>query len=323
MTKQPVSMGGNDKKKRGCGKKMRKRVIIAAAASAVIGLATGCAGASANQAETTSAETAEVGTGDAVETSESENGTKTDEQTQKDGEKEGQYGQRLEPEDPVDGEVAAAAGALGQGDVADSPYFKAIDYYNGSPSDTLVLLDHFKTYQQTSDRSCGAACVLMTLNYLEGSAPGENALDKEMDIRYVDNKREDGSYGATTASVAKALTDRGYEVQTSADTQDADGYSFYSEYDLADFITEKLKAGKPILTESSEWGGHWMVLIGYDNMGTDVMYDDVLVFADPYDTSDHCQDGYYTISFERYVSQWFDYQVMGENERYQQYVTLK
>lgn len=35
------------------------------------------------------------------------------------------------------------------------------------------------------------------------------------------------------------------------------------------------------------------------------------------------QDGYYTMNFERYVSQWFDYQVMGENEKIQQYVTLK
>ena len=74
----------------------------------------------------------------------------------------------------------------------------------------------------------------------------------------------------------------------------------------------------------SNGGGHWMVLIGYDSMGTpDIMLDDVLVFADPYDTSDQCQDGYYTMSFERYVSQWFDHQVMAENERNQQYVTIK
>ncbi|RHV64655.1 hypothetical protein DXB18_11355 [Clostridium sp. OM02-18AC] len=67
-----------------------------------------------------------------------------------------------------------------------------------------------------------------------------------------------------------------------------------------------------------------MVLIGYDDMRTsDIMLDDVLVFADSYDTSDQCQDGYYTMSFERYVSQWFDHQVMGENEKNQQYVTIK
>lgn len=30
----------------------------------------------------------------------------------------------------------------------------------------------------------------MTINYLTGEAPGEDTLDKEMDIRYLDNKRK-------------------------------------------------------------------------------------------------------------------------------------
>ena len=130
---------------------------------------------------------------------------------------------------------------LDWGDVDNSPYFTSNDYYNGTGiSDTLVLIDHFKTYQQTSERSCGAASVLMTINYLTGEAPGEDTLDKEMDIRYLDNKREDGSYGATTASIAEALKNRGFDVQSSADTADADGYSFYDEKELAEFLKGKL-----------------------------------------------------------------------------------
>lgn len=50
----------------------------------------------------------------------------------------------------------------------------------------------------------------MTINYLTGEAPGEDTLDKEMDIRYLDNKRENGSYDATTASIAEALKNRGF-----------------------------------------------------------------------------------------------------------------
>ena len=37
---------------------------------------------------------------------------------------------------------------------------------------------------------------------------------------------------------------------------------------------------KVMLLESVEWGGHWMTLIGYDDMGTKDTADDVLVFAD-------------------------------------------
>ena len=137
------------------------------------------------------------------------------------------YVQRLEPAEPVDGKIEAAASMLDWGNAEGSPYFEAINYYDCTDlSDTLILIDHFKTYQQTSERSCGASCVLMVVNYLTGEAPGEDTLDKEMDIRYIDNAREDGSYGASTASVAEALRARGFEVKTSSDTQDEDGYSF-------------------------------------------------------------------------------------------------
>lgn len=43
---------------------------------------------------------------------------------------------------------------------------------------------------------------------------------------------------------------------------------------------------------SDEWGGHWQVIIGYDDMGTiDRTEDDVIILADAYDTTDHNQDG--------------------------------
>ena len=62
---------------------------------------------------------------------------------------------------------------------------------------------------------------------------------------------------------------------------------------------------------SDEWGGHWQVIIGYDDMGTlgdgEVnagTQDDVLIIADPYDTTDHNQDGYVIKGFERLVYGW-------------------
>ena len=55
-----------------------------------------------------------------------------------------------------------------------------------------------------------------------------------------------------------------------------------------------------------DWDGHWQVIIGYDNMGTEEFGDDVLVMADPYDTSDHYQDGYYTVPAERFFYMWHE-----------------
>jgi len=224
--------------------------------------------------------------------------------------------------EPVDGETGAAAAVAGEGNVAASPYYRAPDYYAGNITATLVLLPKFRTYQQTSERSCGAACVLMGLNRFGITDVSEAELDREMDIRYINNPQADGSYGASTDAVAGAFTDRGFTVQSSRDTAGEDGITFPDEENFAEYLNRNLRAGNLLLTESVEWGGHWMVLIGYDSMGTENYEDDVLVFADPYDTTDQCQDGYLTRSFERYFATWFDHAVMPPDERVQQYVLV-
>ena len=70
------------------------------------------------------------------------------------------------------------------------------------------------------------------------------------------------------------------------------------------WLTSHLMAGRPIMVECGDWGGHWMVIIGYDNNGTPFIGDDILIFADSYDTSDHWQDGYSCNSLEKWFYQW-------------------
>ena len=47
-------------------------------------------------------------------------------------------------------------------------------------------------------------------------------------------------------------------------------------------------------------GGHWQVVIGYDDMGAETTQDDVMIMADPYDTTDYNQDGYFIYGAERF-----------------------
>jgi hypothetical protein len=54
----------------------------------------------------------------------------------------------------------------------------------------------------------------------------------------------------------------------------------------------------------NDWGGHYQVIIGYDTLGTEITADDVLILADPYDTTDHHQDGYLIQSAERLIWDW-------------------
>ena len=72
------------------------------------------------------------------------------------------------------------------------------------------------------------------------------------------------------------------------------------------FILKTIRSKTPILVENVEWGGHWRVIIGYDTMGTKSTLDDVLILEDPYDTSDHWQDGYVVNNGERLYAMWFD-----------------
>ncbi len=70
------------------------------------------------------------------------------------------------------------------------------------------------------------------------------------------------------------------------------------------WLTRHLEAGRPIMVEWGDWDGHWVAIIGYDNNGTPSIGDDTLIFADPYDTSDHWQDGYIMVEWGDWDGHW-------------------
>jgi hypothetical protein len=83
-----------------------------------------------------------------------------------------------------------------------------------------------------------------------------------------------------------------------------------------------LEAGRPVLVEWADWGGHWQVIIGYHDNGTPGIGDDILIFADPYDTSDHLQDGYYVYPLERWFFMWHDFRVAPKPFQIQPYIVV-
>ena len=101
------------------------------------------------------------------------------------------------------------------------------------------------------------------------------------------------------------------------------GFDIYSTFDCEDtvydvftqdFITDTLAEGKPILIGWNDWGGHWQVVVGYDTMGTEVMQDDVLIVACPYDTTDNNQDGYIAYPAERFYYNFTFYNFFPDEE---------
>lgn len=187
--------------------------------------------------------------------------------------------------------IEGAASVERDGDHKDSPYFHAPDYYNMNSSDTLTILPRFKTYQQTTEWTCGTAAALMVLDYY-----GLRGSEDDQTLVRLRGKDEPG-YSSLTHM--KNIFDGlgGFEMD------------FTYNYDDLEKITqsmllENLKNNRATMVEWCDWNGHWQVVIGYDTMGTDIESDDVLILADPYDTSDHFQDGYITINAERFFYTW-------------------
>ena len=76
------------------------------------------------------------------------------------------------------------------------------------------------------------------------------------------------------------------------------------------------------MVEWADWDGHWQAIIGYDNNGTPGIGDDILIFADPYDTSDQWQDGYYYYPLERWFYMWSDRNVAPKPYQLQPYIII-
>ena len=177
------------------------------------------------------------------------------------------------------------------GDHPDSPYFSHLDFYHMTSSDTLTILTNFKTIQQSSEWSCGVASALMTLEWygLRGDYTEETLA----------SLRSNGTTPEATSLSQMIEMFEGVGVFTCYSAIDA-GEDVYDIFTF-DYIQETLAAGNPIMIGWNDWGGHWQVIIGYDNMGTETAQDDVIIVADPYDTTDHNQDDYGVYPAERFL----------------------
>ncbi len=192
-----------------------------------------------------------------------------------------------------------------QGDHKDSPYFSRLDFYNMKSTDTLTILPHFKTIQQSSEWSCGVASTLMVLEYY-------NMLGDNNELSLAKLRPQGDEANATSLRQAIDIFEKSganLKLETTLDYGD----DIYENFTLTT-IQDYLKEGIPVMVAWNDWGGHWQVIIGYDTMGTDSTQDDVIIVADPYDTTDHNQDGYGVYGAERFYYNFTMYDFFPEEE---------
>ena len=162
----------------------------------------------------------------------------------------------------------------------DSKYFTENDFYNMTPTKDLTLLKNYPTYQQSTEYTCGPAAGLTVLYFYGKKNFDEMSLAKRMSAKPYPVE-------TNTADMSKFFEGIDWHVENSLNRKP------FGDFDeFKNFVTDTLEQHTPIMIENVEWGGHWRVIIGYDTLGTENTLDDVLIFADPYDTGDHNQDGY-------------------------------
>ena len=198
-------------------------------------------------------------------------------------------------------------------DVADSPYFKFVDVYNLKSGGSLLLLEKYKTKQQETGYTCGPAAAFTVAQYFLGTVPeSEKEIAKIMGTHPAGAKEP----GTNTRGMSRYFEEKGWIVKNSLKDGSPKTYREFLQ-----FVDDNLKHNTPIMVENVDWGGHWRVIIGHDTLGDKEAANDVLLLADPYDTTDHLQDGYGIVSAQRFYYMWFDAQLFRENERQRQWLT--
>ena len=173
-----------------------------------------------------------------------------------------------------------------------SRYYVANDFFRMKSDATLHILSQFQTYQQTTEYTCGAASALMVLNWFGQKQYHEKAVAGLLETHE--------TKGSSVENIADLFDLIGWNVDSHASAE----RRFQTVEDAEKAIIDYIDRGIPIMVDWVDWAGHWQVLIGIDTCGTDTPYDDVLIFADPYDVTDHKQDGYYTYPLGRFFGMW-------------------
>ena len=185
-------------------------------------------------------------------------------------------------------------------DILNTSYFGKIDFYNKKSDSNILILENFKTYQQTSEYSCGCSSLIMSLYYLNKTEISERDCVYKSNTGTDIKKNTHGTIGVFPTDLEKAIINYGFDFESNRNFTD-ENTPIKNELNFSNYIKNAIKNKEPIIILTTEWGGHYQVIIGYDNMGTEnYILDDVLIIADPYDSSDHIQDGYVVYNYIRY-----------------------
>ena len=187
-------------------------------------------------------------------------------------------------------------------DHREANYYKINDFYNMGSEGSRLLLKNYTVLQQTMASSCGICAVNSIMKYY-----GHESSYYDLELEYlIDYEAITGATvkgkGTSVVNHKKTLTALGYNSYSySSAYGEVPRYDTYEKY--AEFVKYNISNGRPIAVSTNLGSGHYLTIIGIDDMGTDYIYDDVLIIADSCDYWDHYQDGYNIYSAYKFYTQ--------------------
>ena len=201
--------------------------------------------------------------------------------------------------------------------LAKRQYYIKHNFYDLKNDDELTILSNFKTHQWTIECACGPNAVLMILNYFNDYSKTEKEIFDSVDCKIPG--------GTKIKNIVDFLRNNNYEIETSIEhPKTINGKCFETMEEFRDFIIVNLKKGYPILVESVYYGGHYQVIIGYDQRSDNGGFlNDILIFADSSDETDDYIDGYTYFSAFKFFKMWFDDRFLPIEHRQQPFIVVK
>jgi hypothetical protein len=147
-----------------------------------------------------------------------------------------------------------------------------------------VMISGYPDVQQSLDYTCGAAAASAFLQFYG---------IKASELEGARAMRTDPKSGTAPEAMVSWLQAQGLKIA-------------WGEQGGLDLLKRNFQQGRPTLVLWTDWGGHWVAVIGYDDKGTYKTDDDDLTLADPYDRVDGYPDGRIVFNAERFDSMWFD-----------------
>jgi hypothetical protein len=177
-------------------------------------------------------------------------------------------------------------------------YYTGIDFSTLKSDSNLTVLPMRSVRQQVTNYSCGAVAAMTVLSYY--GMPVNNTDAEEIRVAHEIYPGVSETTGLNPEQVAAWLSWQGMNATWGTGGSRA-------------MLVGNLKNGVPTMVEWMDWGGHWVVVTGYDTRGTENVRDDVIIFADSVDSHDDRVDGVTYFNYGEFDAMWFDARYFPEN----------